>query len=687
MKSLFLVLAVTIVSAMISAPALGEVLFFEDFIDATWNTRPEFYETEEKEWGYIVVHDPCTPGTLNYYCNNSGYPMGGFQKYIINAPAGLLFENLVLTGRCYANNGAYGYAGIRLCSVDESIKLESSVVGPGWETLTVDASADPDFTGIDSVMVVIYGIDVTANDPPADAINDWLQLDGDLVVSDLCADVIGAYGSEGDFNLDCHTNMTDLSILASEWLDSIDPCNPNGDTPWIRSAPFDDTLTIHYVGEYWGVPWPAPGAAPVGNHQIRCEDLTMSLATSGCWDADDPNWNNAILDTIGTAARGAWWGGQQGNALLPHLDFWTGAEQFTGTPEAVSVYSTRIDIYLDAMAEVGLLDSFAGIVLAEENVTSRAAILDDLYDHVKANYDIDVYQWWGPETTVPSFLVGADGWVIDTGVLDGVDLRRYVQRFIITGKPVVVVPNAEWAQGSPSYTAAQWSYRHALMNICREYNLPACFRWIYYPAALGGEPTIDFRYGVSTYMDTVSNWVISYTDEVQAYASDYAGLASADSATGDGIAMGPLGGVDLNFADDFATSEFIVNADIEGFRHLLWEETLELALRSWNGDAPSASLIYRFTDDGNTANYPTCSVDVSDVASGSSVSLSISPDGVTWYHTTTATSAQTLSIDTNSDANFAGISEFQVKIEMSGTLTTGDVAVRIDNVGVTADIQ
>ena len=55
-------------------------------------------------------------------------------------------------------------------------------------------------------------------------------------------------------------------------------------------------------------------------------------------------------------------------------------------------------------------------------------------------------------------------------------------------------------------------------------------------------------------------------------------------------------------------------------------------------------------------------------------------------HATTATTAGTLSIDTAGDANFAGIGAFQVRVDVSGTLTTGDVAVRIDNVDVTADI-
>ena len=88
-------------------------------------------------------------------------------------------------------------------------------------------------------------------------------------------------------------------------------------------------------------------------------------------------------------------------------------------------------------------------------------------------------------------------------------------------------------------------------------------------------------------MDAINDWVIAYKDEAQALPADYAGLASADSAVGDGVPMAPLGGVEMYFDDHFVTSEFIVKADIEGFRHLLWEEGRTLALRSWNGEAPS----------------------------------------------------------------------------------------------------
>ena len=196
---------------------------------------------------------------------------------------------------------------------------------------------------------------------------------------------------------------------------------------------------------------------------------------------------------LDSAARNAYWGAQQGYAYLPRLYFWNGDERFEGTPEDVSVYQARIDLFLDGMIERDVLQCFAGIVLAEENVTSRAGILTDLYNHIKANYDVEVYQWWSPYSTVPNYLVPADGWVIDPYELGGVDFRRYAQRYMVTGKPVVVMPWAGWGPSMPEWTTTQWDTYNSQLDVCREYNLPASFFWVLYNA-----DGVEFEYGLQS---------------------------------------------------------------------------------------------------------------------------------------------------------------------------------------------
>jgi len=433
-------------------------------------------------------------------------------------------------------------------------------------------------------------------------------------------------------------------------------------------------LTIHHVGEYAGVPWGAPGVEiEPGSRADRVKTLNFAVSSINLKD----DMSEAFLQRWANVARCA---GMQGKVFLPRIYFWDGRDRFEGPLHDFEVYWRRMDQFLAAMP----LDNFYGIVLAEENVTygGRPAVLIEMYRRIKEKYGIRVFQWWSPSGTVPSYIVPSDGWVINEYRLGGARFRRIVQRYLVTGAPLVVMPWAAWDRGRdpwPRNGSGPWQRLEDQLQTCREYNLPTAFYWVYN----GG---CNFGMMESTFMGEINKRILDWVKEVQGLPADYDGLPSADIGQGDGLEIGPNDKGLLIFVDDFASSQFVEDADVEGFRDLLWEPDRMLALRSWNGRKPQAALTYRFEGEFPVEGIE-ASVAVPFLEPGSRVALRLSADGgATWPRAaeTHGGAAQTLVVSTEDDANFHHVRSFRVRIEMASVRSDGEAAARIDDVRVSA---
>ncbi|MDA0835767.1 MAG: hypothetical protein O2955_14825 [Planctomycetota bacterium] len=436
----------------------------------------------------------------------------------------------------------------------------------------------------------------------------------------------------------------------------------------VHTANAADQLTIHHIGEYAAVPWTANGA-----RNARVEDLNFSVASI--------NLNGEISESfLAGWAEYARIGKAQGKFFLPRIYFWDGNDRFEGPLLDIEVYWQRVDTFLAAMP----LDGFHGIVLAEENVAGggRAEVLAELYRRIKAKYDVAVYQWWSPSGTVPTWNIPADGWVIDEYFVAGPRFRRIVLRYLVTGVPLVVMPHAAWSTSEQPWSAATWQSLEDQLQVCREFNLPTAFYWVYNTGC-------HFGLGCGNFMDDINARILAWGKEVQSLPVDYTGLPSADISRGDGLEIAPFEEGQLLFNDSFDTSQFIEDADIEGFRHLLWDDSRTLALRSGNGTPPRSSLTYRFAGDF-PAHHVKAAVSVTFLAPGSRATLSLSADGgKSWPYTVTSEEleSQDLIVTSGDDVMFHELREFRVRVTMEGTQSDGAVVARIDNVRISAELS
>jgi hypothetical protein len=460
--------------------------------------------------------------------------------------------------------------------------------------------------------------------------------------------------------------------------------NPEGET---RARPSSAIvpLSIRDVGEYAGVPWGEPGQ-PIkpGSREDRVKDLNLAISSINLSD----EMSDEFLEHWADVAK---WGKQQGKKLLPRISFWGGAKG-----SDIDAYWRRLDRFLEGMRKREALNDFYAICLGEENSHRHAFVLGELYRRIKAKYDVPVYQWLGDSTGAePTLEIPADGWIIDTYEVGGREFRRCAQSFLVTGKPLVVMLWACWYDDEGPWRTELWQYFEDQLQVCREYNLPTAFYWITgYSEKVGGG--VAFPMSRDTYMAKINQRIFDWIKEVRSLPADYQGLPSADIALGDTLELRPSEKGGFLYTETFQTPRFIRDADIEGFRDLLWEENQTLALRSWNGRQPQAALIYKFAGDGYAAQYPQVSVTVPYLASGSVVTLSIAPEKgghiyrpLRWYHkiSTKGSNPQILRLSTEGDPRFASIRSFRVRIDMIGELRSGEIAAQIDNVTIRADLS
>ena len=352
-------------------------------------------------------------------------------------------------------------------------------------------------------------------------------------------------------------------------------------------------LSSKDVGQYAAVPWLAPGAAiEPGSYWDRVSGLNFVVAKQQLTDDLD----DAYLDYWVEAALN---GAEQEKKLLLSLNFWDGADRYQGEMQSVDVYWNRLQQFLDGMQSQGALDALQGLVLAEENVyyNGRPQLLTELYQRIKQNYDIAVWQWWSPTLDLPSNggWIPADGWVTDNYFMANPEFRQYVRKYVVTGKPVVVMP---WATSElalfPPMTDAQWQANNEQLAVALEFDLPVAFYWTLNGTCWFGadpaQPTDDE-------IGKMNQWVWNYIQQVQNLPTDYSGEATADTGTADPLNFADfMSGGRLQYSDNFVAQKCIDDAAISGFRDLVMDGQT-LSGRGYRGRRVAAVLTYHFQGD------------------------------------------------------------------------------------------
>ncbi len=437
-------------------------------------------------------------------------------------------------------------------------------------------------------------------------------------------------------------------------------------------------LSARHVGEYGGVPWVETGATIVpGSREDRVRDLNFAVASVNLKD----DMSDAFLESWANRAR---WAREQNKAFLPRVYFWDGNDRFKGPLRDIEVYWKRLDTFLAAMD----LDDFTGIVLAEENIDylGRAAVLRELYRRVKEKYDVAVWQWWSPMRSVPSTggWIPADGWVIDLYFMGQPEFRRMVRKYLISGKPLVVMPWAAQMDLNGKMTDSQWTANRAQLETAVEFNLPAAFFWIYGTSAnFGGN-----RGEPQTEIDRVNHMVWDYIDRVRKLPADYDGLPSADLAVGDIHEIGPTEGDRLVYSDAFSVEKCVDDATMTGFRDFVLDGNT-LAARGYRGRAVDCSLEYRFRGELQ-ASHPQVGLDVTiNPQLEGKVELAISTDGRNWLtaNSMQQTGSKGLQLTSAGKSEFSELRDFRVRIRITGKSADDEQpAVRIDNLRIEAGL-
>ncbi|MCA9041562.1 MAG: hypothetical protein KDA65_14510, partial [Planctomycetaceae bacterium] len=437
-------------------------------------------------------------------------------------------------------------------------------------------------------------------------------------------------------------------------------------------------LSAKYVGEYAAVPWTAKGIEITpGSRQDRVRDLNFAVSSINLNGDISPGflqgWNQRAK-----LAR------EQGGAFLPRVYFWDGNDRFTGPLRDIDVYWNRLDTFLGAMD----LENFTGIILAEENIhyAGRPEVLAELYHRVKEKYDIEVWQWWSPYRQTPSSggWIPADGWVIDHYFTGDPAFRRDVRKYLITGKPLVIMPWAAQMDLNKEMTESEWAANQFQLDTAVEFNVPVAFFWIHGVAAnFGcnrGEP--------QTEIDRINHWVWDYIERVRELADDYDGLESADIATGDVHEIGPTQGDRLVYSESFSDEKCVDDASMTGFRDFLLDGQA-LAVRGYRGRDIDCSLEYRFQGE-LSALEPAVQLEVNRHPKfQGKVEVAISKSGEHWIRQEADSSTQSqLRLTTENSAEFKSVQEFRVRVHITGkSLEDGSPAVFLDNLVIQAGIQ
>ncbi|MBB75855.1 MAG: hypothetical protein CMJ75_15215 [Planctomycetaceae bacterium] len=207
------------------------------------------------------------------------------------------------------------------------------------------------------------------------------------------------------------------------------------------------------------------------------------------------------------------------------------------------------------------------ICLEEENLGSRAALMDRLARHIRDHYGIPVFQWYsdplGPDTAVT-----ADGWIWDSYGWDPQAFRRHAMRFVLLGKPAICVPWASdphWPQWTRYPTTTDLINRewHQFAT-CLEFNVSTAPFCVAGPGALN--PWLS---SATPDMIQLRRALRAKRRAMHALPRGSLPLPTAQFSAADrSISVGGDPGSPSVYRDDFRSGTIVSDATIQGFLDL-----------------------------------------------------------------------------------------------------------------------
>lgn len=359
-------------------------------------------------------------------------------------------------------------------------------------------------------------------------------------------------------------------------------------------------LTCRQVGEYGGISW-RNRTTPIvdGSREDRTRDIHMSVASV------------RLTDTMNEAFFASWRAvcGVPGTTLILRLHFWDGPDRYRGPMRDIEVYWSRLDRFLAEMP----LPLIYAITLSEESVPylGRREMLEALYHRVKAKYAVQVYQWYSPPSVLHSDRaayphtagefdkignLAADGWVCNPYWLPLEKIRRYVQRMVLTGQPVILMPWAsddELGNGETCMTPARRLTIEQQLDVAVEFDLPVAWYWTKTNSSGGSSVYFGCNRGsTETLIDQVNQMVWDHSERVKSLPASYLGLPSADLSVGAPFVQLPkLGASQFQFREQFDQADIVGQATFTGFRNFASDGT-KLDVVGFNGRSVDSTLTW-----------------------------------------------------------------------------------------------
>jgi len=252
--------------------------------------------------------------------------------------------------------------------------------------------------------------------------------------------------------------------------------------------------------------------------------------------------------------------------------------------DRASYHRPAAELLRSVDALLGTLDvrEVAGVVIGQDNVPWDRGLetLNAVYDHIKKQHsDLPVYQWYAAPLP-PHHKQRADGWVVSPGAMDKAAVRRYLMKYLVTGKPVV---NCVAAAGASA------DGPNDLLALCHELNVPATFLPTASRADGGGAaqpsrdpgPTVGKAYALHTLWRQLP--------------------PEADRAEGHPIEVGGDRVKRFEYRETFEQQWFIGDPTIEGVSCLRWDPAASaLHIEGRGGRRRRVVLTYHFSSPWHT---------------------------------------------------------------------------------------
>ncbi len=270
------------------------------------------------------------------------------------------------------------------------------------------------------------------------------------------------------------------------------------------------------------------------------------------------------------------------------------------------------------------LDVIDAVFLSEENIVwnNGLEVQNRLYDHVKQKWGLTVYQWYTPYD-VPNAKAKADGWIIDPYRWQTQAFRKYLMKYLVTGKPVINCINA-----SPEIEP--WEASQDQVDVCREFNIPMFF---YCVDPLQGSPFIWMKTDEPS-MARWRGWFFRTREMAHGTDTSELPLPSADYSPGQPVEVAGDEANRFEYADDFLGLKFIDDATINGFMSLRWDGEKERLGVIASAQPPArTSLTYHLFSEFKMRDPSMAATFEPEPGAGASLRVSFSGDGHTWQDT------------------------------------------------------